>query len=93
MLEIVATETKLVSTIECFVADWGLATEITRETALVDDLEFDSIDVIQLIVAIETAFSRRNLGFQELLMVDGRYVEDLTVGQISDFLEARILGA
>lgn len=90
MLKTIDVEDRLRATLEEFVADWGVDAEIGRDTRLVEDLEFDSIDVIQLIVAIETAFGQRNMGFQQLLMQDGRYVDDLSVGQIADFIEGRI---
>lgn len=85
-----AIEHRLIKTISDFVEDWGLDVTITRNTKLVEDLEFDSIDVIQLVVAIESTFNSRNLGFQTLLMRDGRYVDDLSVGEIADFLAPRI---
>lgn len=77
-------------TISEFVEDWGLDAEITEKTSLVGDLEFDSIDVIQLVVEMEKAFQSRKIGFQDLLMQDGRYVDDLTVGQIEAFLTKRL---
>lgn len=77
-------------TLSEFVEDWGLDTEITESTSLVNDLEFDSIDVIQFVVAMENAFQSRKIGFQDLLMQDGRYVDDLTVGQIEAFLVKRL---
>jgi acyl carrier protein len=85
--------TRLRATLAEFVADWGLDAEITRETSLVEDLEFDSIDVIQFVVEMEKAFQSRSLGFQTLLMQDGRYVDDLTVAQIEAFLESRLTHA
>lgn len=83
-------EERLFSVMAEFVQDWGLDVPITSGTRLVADLGFDSIDVIQLVVAIETAFNSRNLGFQDLLMQNGRYVDDLSAGEISSFLEARL---
>ncbi len=73
-----------------FVADWGLDVAILDSTSLVDDLEFDSIDVIQFVVAVENAFQSRNLGFQSLLMQNGRYVDDLSVGQIEAFIARKL---
>ncbi len=93
MLQTLDIEHRLKSTLDEFVADWGLDAEITAETWLVEDLGFDSIDVIQFIVAVETAFDKRNVGFQELIMQDGRYVDDLSVGQMATFLEARLPAA
>lgn len=90
MLVEVDVQNRLVGVLEEFIGDWGVDQTIGRETTLVEDLGFDSIDVIQFIVAVETAFGRRNLGFQELIMVDGRYVDDLAVGDITDFLEQRL---
>ena len=82
---------RLRKTLAEFVEDWGLDVEITAKTSLVDDLEFDSIDVIQFVVAMENAFGSRSFGFQSLLMQGGRYVDDLTVGQIEEFLSSRLL--
>lgn len=80
-------------TLEDFVRDWGLDAEITPATTVVGDLEFDSIDVIQFTVALETAFGGRKLGFQDLLMRNGRYVDDLSVAEFQDFLETRLAAA
>ncbi|MEM1373524.1 MAG: acyl carrier protein [Pseudomonadota bacterium] len=91
MLDTTSIEERLKDTVAEFVVDWGLDADISRDTTLVGDLEFDSIDVIQLIVEIEKAFGNRKLGFQDLIMADGRYVDDLSVGQISDFLSEKLL--
>ena len=78
------------STLESLVQDWELATPIGSGTHLVADLGFESIDLIQMVAALEQEFGRPSLPFAELLIVDGRYVDDLTVGQIADFLTARL---
>lgn len=69
-------------------SDWELdyAEPINGETRLMADLAFSSIDVVQLVVAIEAFVQRRQLHFEHLLMVDGRYVMELQVKQIVDFL-------
>lgn len=90
MVHINEIEARLRRTLEDFIADWDLGVAVTPATKLVDDLEFDSIDVIQLVVAIESEFDNRKLGFHDLLMQDGRYVDDLSVGQITRFLETRL---
>lgn len=92
-MQLVQIEERVKATLAEFVEDWGLDTPITNDTTLADDLEFDSIDVIQFVVAVETAFGTRNMGFQELLMQDGRYVDDLSVGQIVSFLQNRFAKA
>jgi acyl carrier protein len=83
-------EQRLYTVIAEFIEDWGLDVVIALDTRLVEDLEFDSIDVIQLVVAIESAFRTRNLGFQDLLMQSGRYVDDLSIGEIKAFLASRL---
>jgi acyl carrier protein len=72
--------------------DWDIdfEGEINRDTRLIGDLAFESIDIVQLVVAVEGEFQKRGIPFENLLMVDGRYVEDLTVGDMADFLSANM---
>lgn len=79
---------RLKDVLEDFIQDWDVELDepIGRDTLLLADLEFESIDIIQLVVAIEEAFGKRKLPFEQVLMKDGRYVDDLSVGQIADFL-------
>lgn len=93
MLKRMEIEERLKATVADFIEDWGLDAELGPDTRLVEDLEFDSIDVIQLVVAIEGAFGTRSLGFQDLLMQGGRYVDDLSLGQIQAFIEGRLAAA
>jgi acyl carrier protein len=73
-------------------SDWdtGLDGGITSSTAIVHDLGFESLDVVYLVTAIEQKYGRRDLPFEKLLMVDGRYVDDLTVTQIAAFLHEHL---
>lgn len=73
-------------------SDWDLeSTEpINGETRLMADLAFNSIDVVQLVVGLESLVQRRHLHFEQLLMVDGRYVMELQVKQIVDFLAEQL---
>jgi acyl carrier protein len=73
-------------------ADWDTDHEggIQPKTRLINDLGFESIDVVQLVVAIEEHYQRRDLPFMELLMENGRYVDDLQVGDAVDFLEKHL---
>lgn len=83
-----ALVTQLIAVLDDFIADWDteLDEAMSEDTLLLEDLGFESIDIIQLVVAIEEAVGRRKLPFDRLLMEDGRYVDDLTIGQIADFL-------
>ena len=78
--------------IEDMVQDWDTQVEggLGRSTRLVDDLGFSSVDIISLIVSIEEHFRTRNLGFADLLMRDGRYVDDLGVGELASFVASRL---
>ena len=80
----------VINVISDLIVDWGVECDLEETTRLVEDLEFESIDVIQLVVALEQQFQNRELEFHELLMVDGRYVDDLTIKQIVDFLEFKL---
>ena len=75
-----------------FTQDWDneFEGEMTRETRLLADLGFESIDIIQLVVAIEQMVRKSKLPFNELLMRDGRYVDDLSIGQIADFVASKL---
>ena len=61
------------------------------DTLLVADLEFASVDVIQLCVAVEEHYGRK-LGFQDLLMHDGSYVQDLALGEMVRFIAKQVSG-
>jgi acyl carrier protein len=79
------------ATIENLVQDWDLDQPIDADTRLVTDLGFESIDLIQMVAALEQEFGRPNVSFSELLVTDGRYVDDLTIQQIADALATRVL--
>jgi acyl carrier protein len=73
-------------------ADWerALGEGLTADTWLVDDLSFESIDVVQLVTALEAHYGRPDLEFQDVLVKDGKYVEDLRIGDLVDFLVAQL---
>jgi acyl carrier protein len=72
--------------------DWDTAYEgeYGPQTKLGSDLGFESIDVVQLVVAIEETYHRRDLPFECLLMKDGRYVDEIDIEGIVDFLDKHI---
>jgi acyl carrier protein len=83
---------KLAELLQDFTQDWDneFEGEMTPQTRLLADLGFESIDIIQLVVAIEEMVGKRKLPFNELLMKDGRYVDDLSIGQIASFLATKL---
>jgi len=84
----------VVEILEDMTRDWdtGFSGRIGPDTSLMNGLTFESIDIVMLIVAIEERFGKKGLHFEELLMTDGHYVDDLKVSQIAGFLE-RLLRA
>lgn len=86
-----AIEKTLVEIVEDLIQDWGIDLDdgVTGHTLLVNDLDFASVDIIQLCVAIEQHYDRK-IGFQDLLMKDGSYVSDLSIAQMVNFLVDKI---
>jgi acyl carrier protein len=86
-------QTAILAIIADMVQDWDTQVEggLGQSTRLVGDLGFSSVDIISLIVSIEEHFGTRNLGFADLLMHDGRYVEDLGVGELAGFVASRLV--
>ncbi len=79
---------KLIVLLEDFTQDWDHEFEgrMTGDTKLLGDLGFESIDIIQLVVAIEEDITKKKVPFDKLLMKDGRYVDDLSIDGIAGFL-------
>ncbi len=94
-MEDIVKQEKIILTVimivEDLVQDWELNLDeaIDQETFLVNDLNFSSVDIIQLCVALEQNYERK-LEFHELLMEDGKYVGDLSIQQISVFIESKL---
>lgn len=84
-------EKTLAAIVEDLTQDWGLELDdrVSGPTRLVADLDFASVDVIQLCVAIEQHYQQK-MGFQELLMKDGKYVSDLSIMQMANFISGKI---
>ena len=78
--------------LEDMTADWDMDFDggLGVDTKLVEDLAFESIDIVQFIVAIEECFRRRGLPWEEYLMVDGRYRDEIQVGETVLFLHKHL---
>ena len=71
--------------------DWGTESDgVEAATLLAGDLGFASVDLIHLVVAIEEHFGQGRMNFQELLIKDSRYVDDLSVGEIATFVAGKL---
>ena len=89
--DLASYENEAILILEDLTSDWeDLDAKITRTTKLIDELGFESIDVVHLITAIEQKFDRRDLPFEKLLMIDGRYKDDITVNEIASFLHEHL---
>jgi acyl carrier protein len=80
--------TDLLKILEEMTADWdmGFTGPIGPQTRLEADLSFQSIQVVQLIMAIEEHFQVQELPFQTLLMSDNGAVREVRVVDVADFL-------
>ena len=88
-------ESKVIGVANETVADWGLDLPggITRDTKLMQDLNFESIDIVQFAVGIERAFDRKGLPFERLFMKDGAYVDDISIAEVTEFLCTELTAA
>lgn len=79
---------ELIAILNDMTRDWetDFQGQIGPTTRLVGDLAFASIDVVQLAVAIEEHFGQPGLPFEKMLMIEGRFVDDLRVDQVATFL-------
>ena len=85
-------QAKVIAVLQDMIADWELddINEIDAETKLMEDLAFESLDVVQFVVSLEKEFERRNLPFQNLFMQDSDYVDEIKVKEVVEFLEKNI---
>lgn len=70
------------------IKDWDLEFEqqINIETGLIGELEFESIDIVRLVVALEQHFECRGIPFEKLFMKNGEYISELRIKEIATFL-------
>ncbi|CAN1208839.1 Acyl carrier protein [Tumidithrix helvetica PCC 7403] len=80
-------EAKIIEVLEEMTVDWDLDLKIGSDTRLIEDLMFESIDIVRFVVALEQALNVKGLPFEKLFMHDGDYVEEILVSQAVEFLE------
>lgn len=81
-------QSRVVAVLEEMTRDWDLDSSegIDVETGLMEDLAFESIDVVQLVVALEKEFNSKGLPFEKLFMHEGDYVDEILVKDVVAFL-------
>ena len=83
----------IIAILQDMTQEWDMEfSEIHSETKLMEDLGFVSVDIIHLVVSIEEHFKQK-LGFNALLMQNGRYVDDLSIEEIANFVSSQFTGA
>ena len=84
--------TALVRILTDMTVDWELDLPhgIRGSTGLIGDLGCESIDIVMFIVAVEERFGQKSLPFESLLMEGDRYVTELSVDQVTSFLEREL---
>ena len=85
---------RVVKTLNDLTQDWDILDQsdevcIGPETKLMEQLGFESIDVVQLVVALEKEFDKKGMPFEQLFMSNGVYVDDITVSDITLFIESQ----
>lgn len=86
-------QSDIIAILKDMTQEWDMdLTAIDSNTKLMEDLGFVSVDIIHLVVSIEEHFKQK-LGFNSLLMKDGRYVDDLSIEEISNFVSHQLKGA
>ena len=91
-LEETQIQSNIIEILKDITQEWGIdVDDINSETKLVEDLSFVSVDIIHLVVSIEEHFKQK-LGFNELLMQDGKYVDDLSIDKLASFVSRKLNG-
>ena len=72
--------------------DWELSFSggITAATRLTADLGFESIDAVMLIGEIQRLYGRKDLPFERLFLANGKYVDDVRVATVAEFLSEHL---
>jgi acyl carrier protein len=83
---------EVVGVTEHIVSDWDLdlPAPLGPATRLVADLDFDSIDLVCLFVTLEQHHEGVAFSFEQLVMVDGEYVDDLTLAEVAGHVASRL---
>lgn len=74
--------------VEQTIAEWNMEATVEASTGLIGDLGFTSIDVIDVMASMELKLGRK-LPYDQLIAAPGGgYREELTVGDVAEFVFA-----
>ena len=73
-----ALVSEVINVVKDVVKDWDieLEEEINGDTGLIEELEFESIDIVRFVVALEQHFECRGIPFEKLFMNSGGYIRN-----------------
>ena len=82
---------EVVSVVKDVIKDWDieLDDEINGDTGLIEELEFESIDIVRFVVALEQHFECRGVPFEKLFMNSGGYISELKIFEVAQFLSTQ----
>ncbi len=86
---------KVIEVLQEMTMDWDVDLEggWGPSTRLIEDLAFESIDIVRFVVAIEQAFAVKGLPFEKLFMREGEYVDEMSVSEVTGFLHGNLAAA
>ena len=76
--------------IESLMEEWEVDCEISLETKILEDLQFESIDVVAIGSAIEEHYGRGFPFAQFLSDLAEQKVSDITLGELVDFVHVQL---
>ena len=82
---------EVISVVKDVIKDWDieLENEINGDTGLIEELEFESIDIVRFVVALEQHFECRGVPFEKLFMNSGGYITELKLFEVAEFLSSQ----
>ena len=87
LIETNQIKSELIGILQDVTSDWeGFDGDFSDQTRLVADISFESVEIVQLMVAIEQHFQLQRMATSRLLMEDGRVIER---GTHEDLMRAR----
>jgi len=84
-LDLASIEAMVIAYLGDVVEDMGLVTVVSPDTSLGAELGLSSVDVMNLLAAIDIHLSRR-IQYEGLLMPEGEYVQELTPREIAVYV-------
>ena len=83
----------VIEVIEEITEDWDMEDPIEKDTRLSADLGFSSVDVVQLFASISSRFQQK-FRYDKLIVDENQqYKDELTVGEIADYVGAAMADA